>query len=260
VAPAAVTWFVRALRRFPVTSRLRGQWGQGLTEHAEIMIRYGRSPEDIRRWPGDPAARRALESYFETLPGDSLDITVQLDGRGLDFTGADLSGLELGEAEFSEATLRGVNLAGADLYGAWLMGAILRDADLSECSLRKAKGRTCDAQGANFCGADFQRSEFEESDFRRANLTKVRFGGAFLHSADLRGGDLRECTFGLNGRSTGFHEARLANCRVDGATGTVFGPIDVGVDSPRLLDGDDLQRWFTDHGAPLVEVWRPARI
>jgi hypothetical protein len=44
---------------------------------------------------------------------------------------------------------------------------------------------------------------------------------------------------------------------VDGATGMVDGPIDIGTDSPQLLDGADLQRWFADHGAPSVEVWQP---
>jgi hypothetical protein len=35
--------------------------------------------------------------------------------------------------------------------------------------------------------------------------------------------------------------------------GMVKGPIDVGADSPQLLDGAALQRWFAERGAPLVE-------
>jgi len=39
----------------------------------------------------------------------------------------------------------------------------------------------------------------------------------------------------------------------------VKGPIDVGADSPQLLDGADLQRWFAELEAPLVEVRQPAQ-
>jgi hypothetical protein len=46
----------------------------------------------------------------------------------------------------------------------------------------------------------------------------------------------------------------MADARLDGATGHVSGPVDVGAASPRLLDGEDLRRWFADHGAPEVEV------
>jgi uncharacterized protein YjbI with pentapeptide repeats len=226
-----------------------------------MTITYGRSREDVRRWPDDSAARRRLEDYFDyldKLPDDSRTAASLLDGGGLDFTGADLSGLDLLEAELSEASLSGVRLVGADLSGAWLIGAILRGADLSQCNLRKAQGRACDAQDAILRGAGLQRSEFEDADFRRADFREARFGSALLTGADLRGADLRQCIFGQTGNSTGFMEARLADCLVEDAKGMVDGPIDVGTDSPRLLDGADLQRWFADSKAPLVEVRPPA--
>lgn len=69
---------------------------------------------------------------------------------------------------------------------------------------------------------------------------------------------LRHCIFGLNGNVTGLAEVRLADCLVEGAQGMVSGPVDVGADSPQLLEGADLQRWFADRGAPLVEVRPPA--
>jgi uncharacterized protein YjbI with pentapeptide repeats len=222
-----------------------------------IMIKYGRTREDVLRWPDDPAARRALESYLDALPHDSLARMAPLNGMGLDFTGADLSGLDLSGAEFGEAILNGIRLVGADLFGVWMMGATLRAANLSQCNLRKSKGRNCDAQHALFAGVDFERSEFEDADFRRADLRTVRFGSAWLPDADMRGADLRECTFGQGGRATGISGVRLAGCRVEGATGLVSGPVDVSTETPRLLDGDDLQRWFADHGAPLVEVRQP---
>jgi uncharacterized protein YjbI with pentapeptide repeats len=223
------------------------------------MTTYGRSREDVIRWPDDSAARRALEDYFETLPRDSEDLKFELDAEGLDFTGADLSGLELLGAELSQAVLSGVHLVGADLYRAWMIAAVLHNADLSQCDLRKVQGRKCDARRAIFHGADFDRSEFENADFRQANLSKARFGGARFPNVDLRGADLRECMFGHNPMFASFREARFADCRVEGAAGQVSGPIDVGMESPRLLDGADLQRWFAEHGAPLVQVWEPAR-
>lgn len=219
-----------------------------------IMIGQGKSPSDVLRWPDDPAARGALRNYLEALGRDSEDLGPVLDGWGLDFTGADLSGLELVEAEFSHAVLKGVRLVGANLSGAWLMETALSDADLSQCNLKKARARRCHASGAIFRGADVQRAEFEDADFRRADLSHVRFGGAWFSGADLRGASLRECVFGLNGQLTGFPEARFAECDVDGVTGTIAGPVDVGADSPHLLDGPDLQRWFAERGAPLMEV------
>jgi uncharacterized protein YjbI with pentapeptide repeats len=218
---------------------------------------YGHSRADVLRWPDDPAVRQTLEEYLDKFPAGSRTVASLLNGRGLDFTGADLSGLDLSEAALCQATLSGVRLAGADLSGAWMIGAVLRGADLSQCNLRKAQGRACDAQDAILRGAGLQRSEFEDAHFRRADFREARFGRAWIFGADLRQADLRQCIFGLNGSSTGFTKARLASCLVDGATGMVSGPIDVGTDSPQLLDGAELQRWFADRGAPLVEVWQP---
>jgi uncharacterized protein YjbI with pentapeptide repeats len=227
---------------------------------AEIMTStYGHSRADVVRWPDDPAVRRTLEGYFDNLPVSSRTVASLLNGRGLDFTGADLSGLDLSEASLCEATLTGVRLARADLSGAWLIGAMLRGADLARCNLRKAQGRACDAQDAILGGAGLQRSEFEDADFRRADFREAQFGRAWFAGADLRGADLRRCMFGQNGSSTGLLEVRLAGCLADGATGMVSGPADVGADAPQLLNGTDLQRWFAERGAPLVEVWQPER-
>lgn len=220
------------------------------------MITYGRSREDVLHWPDDPAARHALEVYLSELPPDSPDVLSVLDAENLDFTGADLSGLELLEAELSQANLSGVSLVGTDLAGAWLNRATLRGANLSHSNLRKAQGRECDAQDAAFCAAVLDRSEFERADFRRADLSKARFGSTTLSGADLRDADLRGCVFGHKILTTALQRARIAGCRVEGASGTVDGPADVGGQTPRLLDGAELQRWFAEHGAPLVEVRR----
>ena len=222
---------------------------------------YGHSRADVRRWPDDPDVRRTLEEYLDhldKLPGGSRPVESLLNGAGLDFSGADLSGLDLMEAQLSEATLNGVRLVGADLYGAWLIGAVLHGADLSRCNLRKAQGRTCDAQDATLHSAELERAEFEDADFRRADFRGASFGRASLFGADLRWADLRQCVFGRSGYSTSLTEARLAGCLAEGAQGMVKGPVDVGGDSPQLLDGAALQRWFTERGAPLVEVRPPA--
>jgi uncharacterized protein YjbI with pentapeptide repeats len=218
---------------------------------------YGRSRADVLRWPDDPAVRRTLEEYLDKFPAGSRTVASLLNGRGLDFTGADLSGLDLAEAALCEANLSGVRLAGADLSGAWFLGAALRGADMSECFLWKAKGRACDAQDTILHAADLQRSEFDDADFRRADFREARFGKALFFGADLRDADLRQCIFGQNGSSTNFANARLAGCLVEDARGLVDGPIDVGADAPQLLDGTDLQRWFAEREAPLVEVWQP---
>lgn len=219
-----------------------------------IMSSPGRSPADVLRWPADMVARRALEEYFDTLAGLPQDHGAVLEAWGLDFTGADLSGLELAGAQFTEAILDGVRFVGSRLSGVWLIEASLPNADLSQCNLRKASARHCRAQDGTFHAADVQRAEFEDADLRRADMSGARFSGARFSGADLRGASLRDCTFGLEGRSAGFPRARLAECQLDGATGLITGPIDVGVDSPRLLDGPDLKRWFADQGAPLVEI------
>jgi uncharacterized protein YjbI with pentapeptide repeats len=214
---------------------------------------YLRSAADVRRWPADPAARRALEEYLAALPQHSGDLEHELDAEGLDFTGADLSGLDLTQAELSGAMLSGIRLVGADLYGAWLIGATLRGADLSQCRLRKALGRKCDARDAVLRGVELERAEFEDADLRGADLSGARFGTAWLFRADLRGADLRDCVFGTTVGPAGLQRARLAGCNVAGATGRVDGPADVGADAPHLIDGDELREWFTDRGA-LVEV------
>lgn len=215
---------------------------------------YGRTSEDVLRWPDDPAARQALETYLEALPPDSQDVLSLLDAQGLDFTGANLSGLELLGAILIEATLNGVSLVGADLSSAWLNGATLRGANLSYSNLRKAQGRQFDAQGASFSGAVIDRAEFEEADFRQADFSKARFGRSSLYGVDLRDANLRECAFGHDVRSTSLVNSRIAGCTVEGAAGTVSGPADVGAQVQQLLDGAGLQHWFAERGAPLVEV------
>jgi uncharacterized protein YjbI with pentapeptide repeats len=222
----------------------------------QMTSSYGRTPADVRTWPTDPAARQALQRYLAELPEDHVTVQHLFDGSDLDFTGADLSGLDFSEAEFSEAQLSGIRMAGVDLYRAWLLGATLRGADLSGARLRKVAGRGCDLRGANLRGVDLERSDFDGADFRDADLSGARFGRAFLPNADLRGANLSDCVFGSTG-PVGLLRARLAGCRLAGATGSVTGPIDVGADDPHLIDGSELHDWFASQGAPQVEITPP---
>lgn len=221
------------------------------------MTAYGRTSGDVRRWPDDAAARQALEEYFSALPSDPKIVIPSLNGEGLDFTGADLSGLELLGAELSEADLSGVRLVGAHLGGAWLEGASLRGADLSHASLRKAHGRGCDAQGIVAVETDFRGAEFEEANLSRGNLRATNLGNARLWNIDLRGADLRDCAFGTSQSWTSLQQARLADCQLGGAHGSVAGPVDIGGDSPHPLDGSELARWFAQQGAQAVQVREP---
>ncbi len=216
---------------------------------------YGHSPSDVRRWPDDPAAHRALKEYLQRIsvdPDAERTAELLLVGRGLDFTGADLSGLDLLAAEFSESTLTGVRLASADLYMAWLRSAQLSGADLSSADLRKAQGQHCAARNVKMCNADLQKADFSDSDFRGADLSGARLQRVTFSGSDLRGASLRDCTF----RTTRFSDARLADCDVHGAAGLVMGPVDVGVESPHSIGGQELRSWFVANGAPDVEVYQ----
>jgi hypothetical protein len=66
------------------------------------------------------------------------------------------------------------------------------------------------------------------------------------------------CTVrGCWARRVGLLRARLAGCRLAGATGSVTGPVDIGADDPHLIDGGELRDWFASQGAPQVEVTPP---
>jgi uncharacterized protein YjbI with pentapeptide repeats len=215
---------------------------------------HSRTLEDVRNWPADPAARKALQEYLEALPLKSENSPLSLAGGELDFSGADLSGLYLAGAQLGEAKLSGARLVDADLYSAWLVQATLRGTDLSGCDRRKVDGRACDARNAIFRGARLARAGFEDSDFRGADLSGADFGRAALGGSDLRGADLRNCVFGPSVSPTDLEEARLADCLLSGATGYLYGPVDIGADTPRLVNGSELKAWFVGQGVPDVEV------
>ncbi|WP_327147123.1 pentapeptide repeat-containing protein [Nocardia sp. NBC_01329] len=213
----------------------------------------GRTVAEVRNWPVNPIAHRALADYLSALPADPAtesNPSTLLSGSGLDFTGADLSGLDLLGAELSEAILTDVKLVGSDLYTAWLTAADISRADLSRADLRKVQGRGCHAQQAVFRGADLQRADFSVAelagaDFHGARLQRVTFSGADLRRANFSG-----CTF----ERTRLSRARIHGAHVEEAEGLVIGPVDIGEGAPIVLDGLELQEWFHSNGATNVRV------
>ncbi|MFI1465178.1 pentapeptide repeat-containing protein [Nocardia carnea] len=146
-----------------------------------------------------------------------------------------------------DLTTNGINAALASI--AAMAVHIATRADFSRSDLRKVQASGCVAEGAVFREAQMQGAVFED-----ANLRSAIFYGANLHSADfngadLSGSDLRNCNVG----SADFGSSRLAGSMVEGAHGSLFGPIDVGGDAG-LLNGDELQDWFTARGAAEVRI------
>ncbi len=222
----------------------------------EMTTADGPSSSSVARWPSDAAAHRALAEYLQVLPADPAaerTAATVLNGWGVDFTGADLSGLDLLGAELGCANMSRVVLIGADLYTASLGETRLDGADLSGADLRKVQGRGCKAQYANLSGANLQRADFAQSNFRGAVLRGAQLQRVTFSGADLREADLRDGVF----ERTRLSRARMGGCRVAGASGQVIGPVDVGVDTSKLLDGPELREWFSANGAPSVEV-RPS--
>lgn len=102
--------------------------------------------------------------------------------------------------------------------------------------------------------ADFRRADLDHVNLSQADLRGSVLANAFMPGADLRGADLRGCALGQARTWVFLEDARMAGCLLEGAYGTVCGPIDIGADSPHLLGGRDLARWFAEQGAQAVEV------
>jgi hypothetical protein len=120
--------------------------------------------------------------------------------------------------------------------------------------LRKAQGRGCDAEGLIAVEADFRNADLEGANLRRADLRGANLADAWLSEADLREADLRGCVFGQVGTWASLGAARMEGSRLDGARGSVAGPVDVGTGSSQPIDGAELARWLAEHGAEQVEV------
>lgn len=224
-----------------------------------MTVDYKRSRDDVGSWPTDPRARRALEEWFVKL-GASPATHPTLAAGGMDFTGADLSGLDIGDADWISANLSGVKLRNCDLFHAWILDANLTNTDFSGSLLRKSLIRGCNARGAKLVGTQLHKADLSDSDFRDADLHDTNLAQAFMPGIDLRGANLANSTWGIAQGNACIHDARLGNADVSGMRGVVDESVDVGLDEPHIIDGEELQQWFRDHGAPEVTVVpRPAR-
>ncbi|MFI6261374.1 pentapeptide repeat-containing protein [Micromonospora sp. NPDC051006] len=219
------------------------------------MSRYKRSSADVIRWPESPDAREALEEWFAAAaPGTSY-----LSGDFLDFRGADLSNLDLTGAYLANSNLTGVRFEDANLGDANLNNCELGRADFSFADLAKAEMVGCLAGNARFRAARLFSVQLDDAVLTGADLSHAILNSAKLYRTDLRDANLefaslRWCTLGGTNMPAVLTGARLFGCQLEGATGSVVGPVFVDEEATRSLGGADLQAWFAEHGAEQVQV------
>ena len=119
-------------------------------------------------------------------------------------------------------------------------------------------GNGLDFTGADFTGGDFVECWFGEAVLRRTTLRGAELTHAHVDGADLAEADLTEANLaGASADKLLLRECKLEETDLTGFTGTVLGPISVVLRGQRtLLDGDDLEQWFTARGAR-VSRFRP---
>lgn len=222
------------------------------------MSRYMQSSADVARWPHSPEAREALEEWFTAVASDP---TSYLSGDFLDFRGADLSTIDLTDAYLVSSCLTGVRFEDANLGGASLNNADLADADLSFADLTKAELVACSATNARFRGARLFAAELDEAVLAGADLRHAILNSAKLYKTDLRGANLefaslRWCTLGGGTMPTILTGARMFGCQLEGAKGTVVGPVVVDEHGTLSLDGAELEAWFSERGAENIQLLR----
>lgn len=223
-----------------------------------VTVDYKRSREDVVSWPTDPRAKRALEDWFIKL-GASPPVPPTLAAGETNFSGADLSGLDIVDAEWVSANLSGVKLRSCFLGYAWILDADLTGTDFTGSVLRKALLRGSNGRGAILVGTQLHKADLSGSDFRDADLHDTNLTQAFMPGIDLRGANLANSSWGDGNYNACIHDARLGNANVSGMRGVVDESVDVGLNEPHIIDGDELQQWFRDQGAPeVIVVERPA--
>lgn len=199
-----------------------------------------------------------MEEWFIKL-GASPPVHPTLAAGEMDFSGADLSGLDIVDADWVSANLSGVKLRSCYLGYAWILDADLTGTDFTGSVLRKALLRGSNGRGAILVGTQLHKADLSGSDFRDADMHDTDLAQAFMFQIDLRGANLANSFWGDRKYNACIQEARLGNANVTGMRGVVDESVDVGIDEPHIIDGDELQQWFRDNGAPEVTVvTRPA--
>jgi hypothetical protein len=170
------------------------------------------------------------------------------DAVGLDLSGVDLSGVNLSESWFTDARLVGGKLIGSDLYRSDAQGADFSGADLSYASLVRANLDDAVLRGAVLDGADLVKASLCEVDASGASLRGARLMGASLLNVDLRGADLSYAVL----RENSFKVTLDRATRVEGLSGTVFGPVRViGPEGVREVGGAELEEWVEMRGGDI---------
>ena len=220
------------------------------------MSTFKRRVEDVHTWPADEEARDVLRDYLNNLSTTPDGATLPaIAGDLYDFSRSDLSGLYFDAAfffntNFTRARLKGCSLRKANLNGADLSGADLSDADLYKAEARECLGENAAFQNAYMLGVDLGHAELPGADLRGAILNSGFLIGTNLSGADLRGAHLLHTSFGFESDPTLLPGARLFGAHFDNRTdGWVTGPVDVGEETPLLMEGQELAAWFRGHGA-----------
>jgi uncharacterized protein YjbI with pentapeptide repeats len=194
-----------------------------------------------RSWPRDEKASDAIR---EALSGKSDGLYgIKLDFRDADLTGAYFYDCWINGADFTETVLEGIDLNAAHATDVLFQRCRMARAMLSKATLWRAKFDGADLTAAGLVRADASDASFVGAILKDADLTAGTFSRANFTSANLRG-----CSFG---RSF-LLDATLTGASVEGARGEVYGPVLVEIEPQRrVLEGAELQRWFTEGGASI---------
>lgn len=205
---------------------------------------------EVTTWPFDERARERLTRFRQER---MRDLDVAFCGDDLDLRGAHLCGFDFREGWFTGCVLDKVRLLAANLTDAALGGASLLHADLTGCVLEGADLSGVRGRGAVLAWARLGRAEMYEADLREADLLGAEMPATLLGGADLRGARLQDTKFSR----TPLNGARLADSLLEGARGSVDGPVDISKsEEPELLDGEDLLAWFRDQKARVTLAHR----
>ncbi|MFF9042198.1 pentapeptide repeat-containing protein [Streptomyces sp. NPDC014892] len=196
-----------------------------------------------RVFPTDPQAKARLEEWLDA-GGEG-----PLDAIGLDLSDADLSDANLQQSWFTDAKLVGAKLVGADLYRSDAEGADFSRADLTRASLVRVNLDDAVLRDAVLDGADLVKASLYDCDATNASLRGTRILGASLLGVDLRGADLSHAILQENS----FKVTVDHRTKVEGLSGTVFGPVQVIDDhgAEHEIAGEALERWVRERGGSI---------
>ncbi|MEV0733617.1 DUF6086 family protein [Polymorphospora sp. NPDC050346] len=218
-----------------------------LTDYVRAFLTW-----EPKRWPTDPFGAEFLADYIDTahtrLREGSSDYIPTFFGGGydIDLRGAVLDGMPLDDAWLCDCNLEGVSLRDTRLYKANLTQGRLDHADLTGALLRKTDLYKASARGTILRAADLRGLSAFDANLRDADLSGAALHHASLNRADLRGANLHTARFD-NGWIS-LEGAKIADARFDGAIGCIWGPCDISdTNNPHLLDGTELEQWFTDN-------------